>query len=121
MALIKCPECGNMVSDTANTCIHCGYVLKASPKSLYIQFPKSGDSPFQKATIYLNGVEKGVIKQGQTFTAEILGRTDVRVKMVNAKEMTTVVDTDSNYRFAIDSAQGFLGNFKYALNRKDVL
>ena len=28
MALIKCPECGNMVSDKATECIHCGAPLK---------------------------------------------------------------------------------------------
>ena len=25
MAVIKCPECGGMVSDTCETCPHCGY------------------------------------------------------------------------------------------------
>lgn len=28
MALIKCPECGQDVSDAADTCIHCGYPLR---------------------------------------------------------------------------------------------
>ncbi len=28
MALIKCPECNKDVSDTAETCPHCGYRLK---------------------------------------------------------------------------------------------
>ena len=28
MALIKCPECGNEVSDKAPACIHCGYPLQ---------------------------------------------------------------------------------------------
>lgn len=28
MALIKCPECNKEVSDTAETCPHCGYRLK---------------------------------------------------------------------------------------------
>lgn len=27
MALIKCPECGNLVSDTCDICIHCGFKL----------------------------------------------------------------------------------------------
>lgn len=26
--LIKCPECGQRVSNTASACIHCGYVLQ---------------------------------------------------------------------------------------------
>lgn len=29
MALIKCPECGKDVTDTASKCIHCGYMLKS--------------------------------------------------------------------------------------------
>ncbi|MBQ6283080.1 MAG: zinc ribbon domain-containing protein [Bacilli bacterium] len=28
MSLIKCPECNKEISDTSNTCIHCGYKLK---------------------------------------------------------------------------------------------
>lgn len=28
MALIKCAECGKEISDSAKTCIHCGYKLK---------------------------------------------------------------------------------------------
>ena len=28
MAMIKCPECGNMISDKAPTCIHCGAPLQ---------------------------------------------------------------------------------------------
>lgn len=31
MALIKCPECGNNVSDTAKFCPHCGYVITPTP------------------------------------------------------------------------------------------
>ena len=27
MALIKCPECKNQISDTTETCIHCGFPL----------------------------------------------------------------------------------------------
>lgn len=30
MALIKCPECNQYVSDTVNSCIHCGYKFKYS-------------------------------------------------------------------------------------------
>lgn len=27
MALVKCPECGKEISNTAKKCIHCGYRL----------------------------------------------------------------------------------------------
>lgn len=32
MALIKCPECGNEISDTADVCVNCGYLIKAKRK-----------------------------------------------------------------------------------------
>ena len=28
MAIIKCPECGQEISDQSRNCIHCGYPLK---------------------------------------------------------------------------------------------
>ncbi|WP_299899824.1 zinc ribbon domain-containing protein [uncultured Aquimarina sp.] len=34
MALIKCKECGHKVSDTAKTCVNCGYDLKKDKSSL---------------------------------------------------------------------------------------
>lgn len=33
MALITCPQCGQSVSDSAQTCIHCGYKLKKEPEN----------------------------------------------------------------------------------------
>lgn len=32
MALIKCPECGNEISDSSAVCIHCGYQLNDATK-----------------------------------------------------------------------------------------
>ena len=32
MALIRCPECNHEVSDTAETCPHCGYRLRGIPQ-----------------------------------------------------------------------------------------
>lgn len=48
MALIKCPECGKEISDTAKNCIHCGYVLKednntVQPQTVIIA-PEKGKS-----------------------------------------------------------------------------
>lgn len=36
MALIKCPECGKDVSDTAKMCPHCGYKIKISKSILLL-------------------------------------------------------------------------------------
>lgn len=32
MAIVKCPECGNEISDTASRCVHCGYRKGLSKK-----------------------------------------------------------------------------------------
>jgi hypothetical protein len=32
LSLIKCPECGKEFSDSADTCVHCGYKAKAQKK-----------------------------------------------------------------------------------------
>ena len=34
MALTKCPECGNTISDKAISCPHCGYVIKQQVNNL---------------------------------------------------------------------------------------
>ena len=34
MAMIKCPECGKEISDTAKTCTHCGGKLRRKKKVL---------------------------------------------------------------------------------------
>ena len=45
MALIKCPECNNMISDKSEHCIHCGYPLNnvkqlEEEKPSFIEEPK---------------------------------------------------------------------------------
>ena len=39
MAMINCPECGNLVSDKAITCIHCGVKLAKEKNILRIKTP----------------------------------------------------------------------------------
>ena len=42
MALIKCPECGQQVSNKAEVCIHCDAPLKEKPlEPVYISFPQA--------------------------------------------------------------------------------
>ena len=45
MALIKCPECGKDVSDTAETCPNCGFTTKRKKES------KNGKLPAISMTI----------------------------------------------------------------------
>ena len=49
MALIKCPECGGTVSDTAKSCPHCG-----APIDTAFRCPKCGSTSVSK----ISGVSK---------------------------------------------------------------
>lgn len=40
MALIKCPECGEKISDSSDRCIHCGYILEKEATQLIEQTSK---------------------------------------------------------------------------------
>ena len=35
MPLVKCPDCGNQISSTAEKCIHCGRDIKRNFKGCY--------------------------------------------------------------------------------------
>jgi len=50
MALIKCPECGNSISEHAPTCPHCG-IPKKSKKSL-IRGPAGKLSSKEKIVLF---------------------------------------------------------------------
>ena len=56
MAMIKCPECGNMVSDKAPNCINCGSPIKIN-KSVKIKVPyfKTGMLGNKSCEIELTG------------------------------------------------------------------
>ena len=65
MALIKCLECGNNVSDKANQCIHCGFPLNP-PKGELIISGKRSVSLIKNHIYFLYLYEDG------TFFDEIL-------------------------------------------------
>ena len=58
MALIKCPECGKEVSDTAKTCVHCGYKLvkKTSLKEKIKNMPNKQRSICKKICLTSIGI-----------------------------------------------------------------
>lgn len=56
MALIKCPECGKEISDSAKQCPHCGFTLKTNI-----------DTAKQVASVAGNAVRNVVLKYGESI------------------------------------------------------
>lgn len=88
MALIKCPECGQDISDKADKCIHCGYSLNQATstpekaKGTLVVYGYTGwflVNP--KLKIYLNGEYIGdVSHNAKTKEIPITGPTVVEIK-----------------------------------------
>ena len=69
MALIKCPECGNQISDKAESCPKCGYELnkKETPT---ISDNKVASSFMNKGNIIEIGTPKELISKTKTKNME---------------------------------------------------
>lgn len=71
MAMIKCSECGQMVSDRAKTCIHCGNPLGKPDYTLKIKTPTLPDCLRKVPFIFYNddtGEELVTVYQNQIAT-----------------------------------------------------
>lgn len=80
MALIKCPKCGQQVSNKAEVCIHCGAPLKEKPlEPVYISFPQVS-SFTGKGTVFYDGKSESC-PPGGTICIEISKPTIIEVKM----------------------------------------
>ena len=71
MALIKCPECGQMISDKSVACIHCGYPLQQPqqtiPKKLInVHIHRKGKFVGSAITniVSVDGVQMGSVNNG---------------------------------------------------------
>lgn len=62
MALIKCPECGEEISDKCKICVHCGYpiantnkicIINGSPYDVEFLLDKSISIPFRAKQLHL--------------------------------------------------------------------
>lgn len=57
MAMIKCPECGKDISDTAASCPNCGYVIKTKPIDISpTMVPKLHKKPIAGIMLIVTGI-----------------------------------------------------------------
>ena len=68
MSLIKCKECGNMISDKAPACIHCGCPMSTTSGKLLI---KACKHPRQMQNMYGCAADIYLYKADGTFLASL--------------------------------------------------
>ena len=57
MALIKCPECGQMISDKAESCPKCGYQMQDSPEKAEDGLSRAGAAEAREALAWIPTVQ----------------------------------------------------------------
>lgn len=68
MALIKCPECGKMISDKALTCPQCGApIALAMPIPVTFVRPKSFLNSAISCNVFVDGQKIGILTNGWSF------------------------------------------------------
>ena len=77
MALMKCPECGNDVSTSAETCPHCGYRLKPSSHTTYYSNRASKIIEREHTMRFVGGVIASIIGIIISFVLFILAGSEL--------------------------------------------
>ena len=80
MAMINCPECGNLVSDKAKSCIHCGFVLQKQRNILQIKTPNEPQVHVRLTYRFIDkqtGSVIGTVNQNQIFEIELNNPTTI--------------------------------------------
>ena len=96
MALIKCPECRNMVSDKAQSCIHCGAPLIVEKNIVKIRTPKMNDILLKDFDFIFadekTGNQLASVNQNQVATFEFNTATTIRCHLKQGKDKDALVD-----------------------------
>ena len=130
MAMIKCPECGNQVSDKAKSCIHCGCPLEeiatfgtVKIKVSVLKSP-SGFNGNQKVSILANDKLLWQGKSGEIAELYFQSATTITVKyhlsmMHYGGECTGVIDPAKSKKYNVSARQGFMST-KLVLQQVDI-
>lgn len=113
MALIKCPECGNQVSDKATACIHCGAPLAKEKNIIKIKTP-SGDRVIVRVKYIVTddktGKELAIAGNGEVISLELDEPTTIRVHLGRGfKDATIDYVPNGTQKYAIKLLNAFIG------------
>lgn len=131
MAIIKCPECGNQVSDKASSCIHCGFPLAQSINNGVVKIKLSpvlaptGFNGNQKVSITSDEITLWEGKSGEVAEIKLNKVTNITVKyhlsmMHYGGECSGVIDPSQNTKYNVSARQGFMST-KLSFHQVDVI
>ena len=104
MALTVCYECGEMVSDMAKVCPHCGCPISSAGEA-YIEVISYGRSYTLEIYEGYNKVWKG--KSGQVCVLQLKGPVELTFRGNNFKDIKATVQPGQRYGYI--AKEGFLG------------
>lgn len=124
MAMIKCPECGRMVSDMAASCPNCGYPISKHSPSGVVQIKLGMFQSTQSATISANGRTLWSGKTGQIAELRLDRPTDVQIRYQmgmfdGAGSCSGIIDPRRSKKWQVISRPGLL-TMKLTLQPVDV-
>ncbi|MBE6783168.1 MAG: zinc ribbon domain-containing protein [Ruminococcaceae bacterium] len=117
MAIINCPECGKEISDTIESCIHCGFVLKKEDKKTTDEAPEKSDVPEPTKPYYYeeDGKSRGGCGKTALIVLAIVGVLSIILfacvmvtptSTISTSQSTTPVEKEVK---VIDTATGIIG------------
>lgn len=124
MALIKCPECGRMVSSMATNCPSCGYPIQKKANNGMVQIKLGTFQSTQGASIESNGRTLWTGRTGQIVELKIDRPTMVKIKYQvgmydGAGSCEGVIDPNKSRKWQVVSRPGFI-TMKLTLQPVDV-
>lgn len=124
MAMIKCPECGKMVSNMAASCPGCGYPIAKLAPSGKVQIKFSSYYGTQSASLTANGKTLWQGKTGQIAELQFDRPTNVHISysigMYDAPgSCDGVIDPKRSKKYAVTSRPGLI-TMKLSLQPVDV-
>ena len=124
MALIKCVECGNMVSSMATNCPKCGYPISQNSSSGVVQVKLGMFQSTQSASISVNGRTLWSGKTGQIAELKLDRPTNVQIRYQmgmfdGAGSCEGVIDPRKSKKWQVVSRPGFI-TMKLTLQPVDI-
>lgn len=124
MAMIKCPECGRMVSNMAASCPNCGYPIAKSTNNGVVQVKLGMFQSTQGASIMANGRTLWSGKTGQIVELKLDRPTTVQIKYQmgmfdGAGSCEGIIDPNKSKKWQVVSRPGFI-TMKLTLQPVDI-